>query len=77
MYENTKNHDITSPIVNNMSEPLCSFYSTDILSTIDTMVENKDYKLKNLLAKVNTKYISFLNKNEFININTKEDYENL
>ena len=77
LYQNIKNHDIVSPKIDNMSEPLCSFYSTSIIDTVNTNIKNKDYKLKSLLAKVNTKYISFKDKKEFININTKEDYENL
>ena len=68
---------------NNFTEPMCGLYCQSIKSNIDKAIQNKDYKLMNLIRSSNVKVIDFsdfiktLNTNPFININKKEDFEEI
>lgn len=59
----------------NQLEPLCGIYSKSILGQIELMIEEKDYKLHNLIVNCKTKYVGvddLLEENPrlFDNINT-------
>ncbi len=61
-------------------EPLCSYYSKNIIPFIEEMIKNKRFKLQRLLKKTNYKKIviddnlQFYNKHFFLNINTQTEY---
>lgn len=71
------NNDALIPIVDGKIQPLCGIYKKDILSVIEKMINKKDYRLKNLLFSIDTKYININDKDNFSNINTVEEYEKL
>jgi molybdopterin-guanine dinucleotide biosynthesis protein A len=54
---------------------LCGIFSTKMISFIDEMLINDIHKVNYLLKNNNTKYIDFLNDDEFINLNNKDEYE--
>lgn len=60
--------------------PLCAVYSKDILPIIDEMIEDKNYKLLQLVSRVRTKYINLkytnFDKKVIQNINTYSEYKN-
>lgn len=60
--------------------PLCAVYSKDMIPVIDEMIENKNYKLIQLISKVRTKYIDLkytnFDKKMVQNINTYSEYKN-
>lgn len=62
-------------------QPLCGLYSIRCLVEIERMIQKKCYKMKQLLERVNTKYLDIceydVQEQWFSNINTEEDYNNL
>lgn len=70
-------NDALIPVVDGRIQPLCGIYKKDILSTIEKMINEKDYRLKSLLSNIDTKYINISEKENFSNINTVEEYEEL
>ncbi len=54
---------------------LCGVFNINILNKIDLMLNQNIHKVSYLLDKCDTKYITFFNENEFINLNYKKDYE--
>ena len=54
---------------------LCGVFNISILNKIDFMLKQNIHKVSHLLDMCNTKYITFSNENEFINLNYKKDYE--
>lgn len=71
------NEDVLVPVANGKVQPLCSIYKKRVLETILKMIEEKDYKLKNLLNRLNVKYIDIENGENFSNINTVYEYEKI
>ncbi|BFK80522.1 molybdenum cofactor guanylyltransferase [Clostridium baratii] len=71
------NKDVLVPVANGKVQPLCSIYKKRVLETILKMIEEKDYKLKNLLNRLNVKYIDIENGENFSNINTVYEYEKI
>ena len=71
------NEDVLVPVANGKVQPLCSIYKKKVLETILKMIEEKDYKLKNLLNRLNVKYIDIENGESFSNINTVYEYEKI
>lgn len=69
--------DILVPVTNGKVQPLCSIYKKRVLETILKMIEEKDYKLKNLLNRLSVKYIDIKNGENFSNINTVYEYEKI
>lgn len=69
--------DALIPVVNGRIQPLCGIYKKDILKSIEEMINNKNYKLKSLLNNINTKYIDINEVDNFLNINTVEEYNKL
>jgi molybdopterin-guanine dinucleotide biosynthesis protein A len=61
-------------------EPLCAIYSRDVLQTIEESIKAGDYKMHNLVNKLNVSFVDitndlpFYNLNMFANINTMSDY---
>lgn len=70
-------NDALIPVVDGHIQPLCGIYKKDILSIIEKMISEKDYRIKNLLHVIDAKYININEKDNFLNINTVEEYEEL
>lgn len=63
-------------------EPLVGLYHKNALPVVDEMIKNGDYKLMNLLSKLNTRYLdcNFLIKKYprlFMNLNRPEDFNSI
>ncbi len=63
-------------------EPLVGIYKKDCLSSIETLVDSKIYKMSELLKLENTNYHSFSCSDSqldqiFFNVNTKDDFKRL
>ena len=68
-------HDAFIPVYNDKSYYLCSIYSKKILNIIKENIENKKYRIKDLIDKIKAKYINLkYTIFNLININTHEDY---
>ena len=70
-------NDALIPVVDGRIQPLCGIYKKDILNIIEKMISQKDYRIKNLLCHIATKYINISEKDNFSNINTVEEYQEL
>ncbi len=60
------------------THPLTAIYSKDTIGSIAQLIENKDFKMRNLFPLINSKAIS-LSKEEslkLVNLNTPEDLKN-
>jgi len=75
----SSDYQIYVPTIGGKPEPLCAVYKKSILPAIENQLRNSDFKLSHLFESIHTKFIpvekSALNKKEFININTPEDYK--
>jgi len=74
--------DCIIPQHNSGVEPLAGLYNKHILPEIDAMIKNGDYKLMNLLAKLNIRYLDcnpLIQKHLrlFMNLNRMEDFESI
>lgn len=67
--------DALIPVVDGKIEPLCGIYKKSCINTIETMIKEENYKLKNLLDRINVTFLPMHNKKSFLNINTPEQYE--
>jgi molybdopterin-guanine dinucleotide biosynthesis protein A len=63
----------------NKPEPLTAIYSTGIIPVLSDMIQKGNYKMQELLKKVNSKlmYPVGINENTFRNINTESDFRDL
>ncbi len=70
------NYGAVVPKIGDEIEPLCAIYSKNIIFTLKELVLKREYKLKNLLNNINTKYVDIDNKRkkEFLNLNHESDY---
>ena len=57
-------------------EPLFAIYHKSVLGTIEEQINKEDYKLVNLLKKINAQLVEVQDCSCFVNINTPEDYKN-
>jgi len=67
--------DIIVPTNENGAEPLIAIYNKNVLTKIEYMLKVKNYKLKQLLPHLNTKYVQYADRKAFINLNHPEQYE--
>ncbi|MFI3208435.1 MAG: molybdopterin-guanine dinucleotide biosynthesis protein B [Eubacteriales bacterium] len=58
-------------------QPLFAIYHRSMKSLIEEQIRKKDFRMMNLLEKVNTKYVELEASNELRNINTQEELENI
>lgn len=69
------------PIIRNMHRPhpLCAFYHKGIIKQIENQIQQKNYKMKDLLKQIHTKQIIFEEEAEafFTNVNTPEELEKI
>ncbi|MFN4226692.1 MAG: molybdenum cofactor guanylyltransferase [Candidatus Ratteibacteria bacterium] len=75
-----KNYDILVPVYKNKFQLLHSIYSRKIIKTIEDMLNKKKYTVREILNRVNVKYIPEVeiknftkNFNVFFNLNTEDD----
>lgn len=74
LIENSHNVDAVIPrLPNGKLEPLVASYNKSILPIIEHSINNGDYKLINLLSRLNVKYIDVVDEEQFKNINTPND----
>ena len=74
LYESSNGFDITvaqSQKIHN----LCGIFDKSILEKVNEMVEDNFHKIGALLKRSNTAYISFEDENEFLNLNTPDEYQ--
>lgn len=61
--------------------PACAVYSRKVLPVLEEQLAAEDYRIRGLLARVRTRYVSLeaspLDQNTLQNINTPEDYRKL
>jgi molybdopterin-guanine dinucleotide biosynthesis protein A len=73
-FQKNKNIDAVVPrLPDGKIEPLIAVYTKNILSETKKAIENKDYKLVNLLSNINTKYFDITDTEQFKNISTPND----
>jgi len=73
-FQKYKNLDAVVPrLPDGKVEPLIAVYSKKILPEIEKSIAVDDYKLVNLLSKINTKYVDITDIEQFKNINTPAD----
>ena len=72
--KNSKNHKITLAKSNNNIHNLCGVYDTSILKEVNENI-NKDIHKIGYLNKIIKSNIIHFNDDEFLNINTREDYQ--
>ena len=68
-------YDAIIPITENGVEPLIAIYHKRVLSKIEYLLKTKNYKLKQLMQHLNTKYVKYVDSKSFINLNYPEQYE--
>ena len=71
-------YDCIIATINGKIQPLFGIYQKRIKDKVKENIDESNYKIKNLLDKVNTKYIDFneVYSSQFLNINTIEEYKN-
>ncbi|RBQ27227.1 molybdenum cofactor guanylyltransferase MobA [Arcobacter sp. CECT 9188] len=53
---------------------LCGVFSKDILNVIKSMIKDDIHKINHLIKSTNYKILEFQNEDEFLNLNSKDDY---
>ena len=74
-----ENHTAVIPVHNRKIEPLIACYSKDILPFLTQNINKQNYKLRDVLSEAGVFYldVSNIKSDNFININTQADIENL
>lgn len=72
-----ESYDCIIPCIKDNIYPLFGIYNKRIETVIKDNIDRKDYKIRNILNKVNTKYVQFEEKYiaNFANINTPKEYD--
>jgi len=74
LYASSKNFDIT--VAQTLrTHNLCGVFSKSILGKVVEMVDDDFHKIGALLKRVNTSYVKFDDENEFLNLNTPDEYK--
>lgn len=74
LYASSKSFDIT--VAQSLkTHNLCGIFSKDILEKVAEMVDDDFHKIGALLKRVNTSYVKFDDENEFLNLNTQDEYK--
>ncbi|MCM8804995.1 MAG: molybdenum cofactor guanylyltransferase [Candidatus Omnitrophica bacterium] len=79
-----KDYDVLVPVYNGNFEVLHSIYTKNILNTIENLIKEKNFKVKEILKKVNVRYIEenqikkiCKDENIFFNLNTEENLKQI
>ena len=75
LYINSKNSEATIAKSPFGSHQMCAIYKPSILPVLKEQIKNDNHKIRELLKKVETKYIEFDEDLPFMNLNKIEDYE--
>jgi len=71
----SNNFDITIPKTkDNKTHNLCGVFKSSINTKIDEMIKDNNHKIGFLIKSVNSKIIDGFDNDEFVNLNTKDDY---
>ncbi len=79
--DNKNEHLVAAAFAGQYVEPLCSYYNKGVITIIEQLIKEKQFKLRILLEKANYKKIiideklSFYQNHLFLNINTRNEYE--
>ena len=71
----SSSYDITISSSNDRVHNLCGIFSTALIHKIDNYLKDNIHKINFLVKNSNTKIIDFKDSKQFLNINTKEDYQ--
>lgn len=74
LIENTKNYEVCVAKTERIHN-LCGIFSYTLLSQINEMIKNDIHKVGYLLKNSKTNYLNFEDDNEFLNLNTRDDYK--
>ena len=74
LYKDIDNQSVIAKSPNG-DEPLCGVYNRSIYQLAKEELANNNHRLNSLLKKSNSKFIYFNNREAFINLNYKEDYD--
>jgi len=82
LISNVGEYDCIIPTNSSGFEPLIGLYNRRTLPVIEEMIKSGDYRLTNLLSKLNTRYVDCNHLIEkyprlFMNINRMEDYQSI
>lgn len=75
LINNSNTHDVIYAKDSNKMHPLIGIWKRDIKDKIAQSLRNNEFKILDFLSSCNTKSIYF-STDEFMNLNTKQDYEN-
>jgi len=73
--DNSNKHDITIPLSQGSTHNLCGIFSSSILPQVEHYLTNNIHTIDYLIKNSNTNIIKFHTHNEFLNINTRKDYQ--
>lgn len=74
LYECSEGFDVTVAQTEKIHN-LCGVFDKSILSKVTEMVDDDFHKVGALLKRLNTSYITFEDENEFLNLNTPDEYQ--
>jgi molybdopterin-guanine dinucleotide biosynthesis protein A len=74
LINNSVGYDVCIAESENKTHNLCGLFNRSIYKLIQKYIQEDMHKINFLIRNVNTKYIRFTNEQEFINVNTPDDY---
>ena len=78
LISNSNNFDITiAKTKDSKTHNLCGLFKSSINTKIDEMIKENNHKIGYLIKNVNSNIVDELNNDEFVNLNTKDDYSRL
>lgn len=75
MYLQRENNQIIVPRTENKVHFLSGFYESELLPLCEKLLSQKIHKIRALSEMAPTKFVKFEDEKDFINLNTKKDYE--
>ena len=75
LIDRSNQYDITIATANDKVHNLCGVFSTSLLVNINNLVENDNHKINYLVKNTNTFYVLYDDVQQFLNLNTKEEYK--
>lgn len=76
----SENFEVTIPVHNGWSEPLCAVYDRSCAGKLKELLEKKEFKMRDALKNMNANYINMVpgecfSEADLVNINTPEELE--
>ena len=76
LIENSKNYDVTIAVDADKQHNLCGVFNRILLTKIDNLIKKDIHKINYIIKQTNNyKKIHFKNTEQFINLNTNDDYK--